>query len=143
MKFWTELASRLKHFDPDLTMFEIINEPVFKGREEEWNALNQRLAAAIRKAAPDHTIMTSGPNWGGIDGLRKLKLLDDPNVVYSFHCYDPSPSHTRALPGLGRTLNPCETFLTHRVRKMWRLCWRTWGRTPAQKKYSRTMATKE
>jgi len=89
VKFWTELAGRLKHFDPDLTMFEIINEPVFKGSEAEWNSLNERLAAAIRKSAPDHTIMTSGPNWGGIDGLRKLKLLDDPNVVYSFHCYDP------------------------------------------------------
>ncbi len=89
VKFWGTLAARLKHFDPELTMFEIINEPVFKGREEEWNSLNQKLAAAIRKSAPDHTIMTSGPNWGGIDGLRKLTLLEDTNVVYSFHCYDP------------------------------------------------------
>jgi aryl-phospho-beta-D-glucosidase BglC (GH1 family) len=89
VKFWSDLAGRLKRFDPDLTMFEIINEPVFSGHEAEWNPLNARLAAAIRKSAPDHTIMTSGPNWGGIDGLRKLTLLDDPNVVYSFHCYDP------------------------------------------------------
>lgn len=89
VKFWGTFAARLKHFDPDLTVLEIINEPVFKGREEEWNTLNQRLANAIRKNAPDHTIMTSGPNWGGIDGLRKLKPLEDPNVVYSFHCYDP------------------------------------------------------
>ena len=39
--------------------------------------------------APRHTIITSGPNWGGIDGLKKLKLLPDRNVIYSFHCYDP------------------------------------------------------
>jgi aryl-phospho-beta-D-glucosidase BglC (GH1 family) len=89
LRFWTDLAAHLKHFDPELTMFEIINEPVFAGHEDEWNPLNARLAAAIRKSAPDHTIMTSGPNWGGIDGLRKLKLLDDRNIVYSFHCYDP------------------------------------------------------
>ena len=89
VRFWSILAARLKRFDPELTMFEIINEPVFSGREAEWNAFNARLASAIRKSAPEHTIMTSGPNWGGIDGLRKLKLLDDPNVVYSFHCYDP------------------------------------------------------
>ena len=38
---------------------------------------------------PQHTIVTSGPNWGGIDGLKKLKLLPDKNVIYSFHCYDP------------------------------------------------------
>lgn len=89
VRFWTNLAARLKHFDPDLTIFEIINEPVFSGCEGDWNTLNVRLAGAIRNSAPEHTIMTSGPNWGGIDGLHKLKLVEDPNVVYSFHCYDP------------------------------------------------------
>ncbi|HLH53872.1 MAG TPA: cellulase family glycosylhydrolase [Verrucomicrobiae bacterium] len=89
VKFWSHLAARLNQFDPELTLFEIINEPVFKDRETEWNGFNRRLAEAIRKSAPNHTIMTSGPNWGGIDGLRKLELLEDTNVVYSFHCYDP------------------------------------------------------
>jgi aryl-phospho-beta-D-glucosidase BglC (GH1 family) len=91
VKFWSALAMRLNALDPDLTVLEIINEPVFREREEEWNTFNARLAAAIRASAPQHTIMTSGPNWGGIDGLRKLKLLPDKNVVYSFHCYDPFP----------------------------------------------------
>ncbi len=89
VRFWGLLAGRLSRFDPDLTILEIVNEPVFDRREEEWNTLNARLAAAIRQAAPRHTIITSGPNWGGIDGLKKLKLLPDRNVIYSFHCYDP------------------------------------------------------
>ena len=88
-KFWSALAERLGAFDPDLTVLEIINEPVFARREDEWNTLNKRLAAAIRKSAPRHTIMTTGANWGGIDGLQRLELLPDQNVVYSFHCYDP------------------------------------------------------
>lgn len=91
VKFWTALASRLATFDPDLTLLEIVNEPVFDKRESEWDTLNERLAGAIRRSAPEHTIVTSGPNWGGIDGLRKLKPLGDQNVVYSFHCYDPFP----------------------------------------------------
>jgi len=89
IRFWGSLAARLSRFDPELTLLEIINEPVFDRREEEWNTLNGRLAAVIRQNAPPHTIITSGPNWGGIDGLKKLKLLPDRNVVYSFHCYDP------------------------------------------------------
>jgi aryl-phospho-beta-D-glucosidase BglC (GH1 family) len=89
LQFWADYAARLRHFDPEFTMFEVINEPVFHGREPEWNMLNGQVTAAIRKNAPLHTIMTSGPNWGGIDGLHKLKLLSDLNVVYSFHCYDP------------------------------------------------------
>jgi hypothetical protein len=91
VRFWTALATRLSSFDPDLTVLEIVNEPVFAKREAEWNPFNARLAAAIRQSAPQHTIMTSGPNWGGIDGLKKLTLLPDKNVVYSFHCYDPFP----------------------------------------------------
>ncbi len=87
--FWSALAARLAGFDPDLTVFEMINEPVFAGREGEWNALNVRLSAAIRKSAPQHTIITTGANWGGIDGLKRLELLPDRNVVYSFHSYDP------------------------------------------------------
>jgi aryl-phospho-beta-D-glucosidase BglC (GH1 family) len=88
-RFWGLLAARLSRFDPELTILEIINEPVFDRREEEWNTLNARLAGIIRQNAPQNTIVTSGPNWGGIDGLGKLKLLPDSNVVYSFHCYDP------------------------------------------------------
>jgi len=89
VRFWGSLAARLAHFDPEWTVLEIINEPVFDHREQEWNTLNVRLAAAIRQSAPRHTIITSGPNWGGIDGLKKLQLLPDKNVIYSFHCYDP------------------------------------------------------
>lgn len=90
-RFWASLARRLSRFDPELTLLEIVNEPVFDRREEEWNVLNARLAAVIRENAPAHTIVTSGPNWGGIDGLRQLRPLADRNVVYSFHCYDPFP----------------------------------------------------
>jgi endoglucanase len=90
-RFWSALASRLAPFDPDLTMLELINEPVFDKREGEWTVLQARLAAAIRRSAPDHTLVTSGPNWGGIDGLKKIEPLPDRNVVYSFHCYDPFP----------------------------------------------------
>ena len=40
----------------------------------------------------EYVLRIGGPsNWGGIDGLKKLKLLADKNVIYSFHCYDPFP----------------------------------------------------
>ena len=106
VRFWGDLAARLQAFDPDLTVLEIINEPVFAGREEEWDVLNARLAAAIRRSAPQHTIMTSGPNWGGIDGLQRLELLPDKNVVYSFHCYDPFPFTHQGATWAGDDVRP-------------------------------------
>jgi len=105
-RFWGLLAKRFSHLDPELTIFEIINEPVFAGREEEWNVLNARLAGIIRQNAPQHTIITSGPNWGGIDGLKKLKLLPDRNVVYSFHCYDPFPFTHQGATWAGEAVKP-------------------------------------
>lgn len=105
-RFWGDLAGRLRHFDPELTVLEIINEPVFAGREPEWNALNGRLASTIRGQAPDHTIMTSGPNWGGIDGLNKLAPPGDANVVYSFHCYDPFPFTHQGATWSGPDVKP-------------------------------------
>jgi hypothetical protein len=50
--------------------------------------------------------MTSGPNWGGIDGLKKLKLLPDKNVIYSFHCYDPFPFTHQGATWAGEDVKP-------------------------------------
>ncbi|MCE5269033.1 MAG: glycoside hydrolase family 5 protein [Planctomycetaceae bacterium] len=91
VRCWGLLAARLSRFDPEWTILETINEPNFCGRTDEWNRLDARLVAAIRHGAPRHTIITSGPDGGSVDGLKKLKLLPDRNVIYSFHCYDPFP----------------------------------------------------
>jgi aryl-phospho-beta-D-glucosidase BglC (GH1 family) len=106
VRFWGLLAARLSRFDPEMTLLEIINEPVFAHREEEWNTLNGRLAAVIRQRAPLHTIVTSGPNWGGIDGLKKIKLLPDKNVIYSFHCYDPFTFTHQGATWAGEVVKP-------------------------------------
>lgn len=89
--FWGAYAKHLSKFDPEKTFLEIVNEPVFDGREGEWYALQKRLASTIRASAPKHTIVATGANWGGVAGLQKLEPLDDRNVVYSFHFYDPFP----------------------------------------------------
>lgn len=106
VKFWSALAKRLSSFDPELTVLELVNEPVFAGREHEWPPFSERLVAAIRAAAPAHTILTSGANWGGIDGLQKLTPLADRNVVYSFHCYDPFPFTHQGATWAGEAVKP-------------------------------------
>ena len=56
VRFWGSLAARLSRFDPELTILEIINEPVFDHREQQWNTLNAppgRRDPARRAAAHD------------------------------------------------------------------------------------------
>lgn len=91
LKFWGVLARHYSKVNPEMLFLEIINEPVFTGREADWHALQKRFVAEVRKQAPRHTIVVTGAGWGGIDGLKRLSPLEDKNLVYSFHFYDPFP----------------------------------------------------
>ena len=92
VNFWKVAARRVSHYDPEMVLLEIVNEPVYTGHEAEWAPFQEQLVAAIRAGAPDHTIVATGPNWSNINGgLLILKPLADRNLVYTFHCYDPHP----------------------------------------------------
>jgi hypothetical protein len=91
--YWEALARHFAAVSSDRIFFEIMNEPHLTAREKIdpswWAPVQAELAAAIRRGAPDNTIIATGERWGGIDGLVALEPLADPNVVYSFHWYDP------------------------------------------------------
>lgn len=86
---WSVLAERLAAKDPDRVFLEILNEPVFDRSAPRWAEIQTELAAAIRKAAPKHTIIATGTEWSSIGGLLQLAPLADKNVVYTFHFYEP------------------------------------------------------
>jgi len=87
VQFWSKLAGHLSRRDPDGLFLEVLNEPIVK--QDVWIPLQQRAIRAIRQAAPDHTIIANPPAWSGISDLLKMTPVDDPNVVYNFHFYDP------------------------------------------------------
>jgi aryl-phospho-beta-D-glucosidase BglC (GH1 family) len=86
---WAVLARRLAGSDPEWVLFEVLNEPHDLKDPAIWPAEQERLVAIIRAAAPRHTIIATGDDYGNIDGLLRLKPLADSNVVYSFHFYEP------------------------------------------------------
>ena len=67
---------------------EILNEPEFKDAYR-WYGVEAKLAAAIRRAAPRHTIIATGARWDNDEDLVFLEPLPDPNVIYVFHFYEP------------------------------------------------------
>ncbi len=87
--FWHALAPALAGTDPRLTFPEVLNEPVFAHDPAGWAALQALALAEIRAALPRHTILLTGQDWGSLAGLLALRPAADPNVVYSFHFYDP------------------------------------------------------
>jgi len=91
--YWQAIARRYAHLDANRVFFEIMNEPHSSAyghvTSAWWPPVQERFARAIRAVAPDNTLVATGEKWGGIDGLVAIRPLPDPNVVYSFHYYEP------------------------------------------------------
>ncbi len=85
---WAALAAHLSSRNPERVFFEAMNEPVIKDAAR-WNAIQGKALAAMRAAAPRHTLIASGAQWSSVDQLLLLEPVPDPNVVYNFHCYEP------------------------------------------------------
>ncbi len=88
-RFWTSFARHLSQFDPDWVILEPMNEPVLSGKEENWPPTQKKVIAAIRKGAPKHSVLATGARWSNLDTLLELDPLQDPNIIYNFHFYEP------------------------------------------------------
>ena len=85
---WRKLAAHYADRDPNMVFFEILNEPEIDD-PYRWAGIQARVAAAIREAAPDNTIIATGASWSNILDLLALQPLADGNVIYNFHFYEP------------------------------------------------------
>lgn len=107
---WERMARRYKG-SKVIWGFDLANEPVedsWTGEVDDWHALAERTARAIRAIDPNRTLIVEPAEWGGPDGLRHFVPVDVPNVVYSVHMYIPhefthqgvhSPSGPIRYPG--------------------------------------------
>jgi endoglucanase len=86
--FWKSFAQHFAGTDPEKVYFEVLNEPEGVS-DDRWAQEQARAIEIIRSQAPQHTIIATGEDWGGIDGLLEVKPVRDDNVIYSFHDYEP------------------------------------------------------
>jgi aryl-phospho-beta-D-glucosidase BglC (GH1 family) len=85
---WRSLATHFAPLDPDYVFFEIMNEPE-QPDTYRWQGIQSLVAQQIRTAAPNHTIIACGARWSGLEDLLHLEPLALPNVIYTFHDYEP------------------------------------------------------
>jgi len=101
--FWRSFARHFAATDPEKVYFEGLNEPNGVSYTR-WSKQQRRLVSAIRKQAPRHTIIAAAVDFSNINGLLEEEPLADPNIVYTFHDYEPMTfTHqgaTWAGPGL-------------------------------------------
>ena len=83
---WLEIERRY-HDRPGIA-FELLNE-VRDVDPAKWNALADRMVAAIREKNATRPIVVGSTCWNSCWTLPRLKVWDDPNVIYTFHMYEP------------------------------------------------------
>ena len=86
---WSQLATRYKD-EPNLVMFELLNEPHEKLDADIWNAWIPGLIATIRETNPTRNIVVGPTHWNSLDDLSLLRLpADDHHLIVTFHYYQP------------------------------------------------------
>jgi endoglucanase len=85
---WKEIAGRYKNTDPEKVFFELRNEP-HDIAAEVWRKQAEALIAAVRQTAPRHTLIVGFHDWNSRKALVESQPFADPNIIYTFHYYDP------------------------------------------------------
>ncbi|HRK73641.1 MAG TPA: cellulase family glycosylhydrolase [Rhodothermales bacterium] len=87
-QLWHALAIKVSDTNPEFLFLEPLNEPVMND-SRGWQVFQNQLLLAIRSGAPKHTLVAVGDMFSSLDQLNLLQPVDDPNVVYAFHFYEP------------------------------------------------------
>jgi hypothetical protein len=94
---WQVLARHLAGRDPNRFFFELMNE----SEEQDsyrWVGLESATVKAIRDIDTKHTIIASGAHYDSIGDLLTTDTIDDPNIIYTFHFYEPYPFTHQGAP---------------------------------------------
>jgi endoglucanase len=85
---WSQIALRYND-QPASVAFELVNEPNDKLTSDKLNPLVTRAVELVRKSNPTRIIIVDCAFWANAEQLDQLVLPDDPNVVPTFHMYQP------------------------------------------------------
>lgn len=86
---WRQIASRYNNRSKYI-IYEILNEPKSNGEiASKWIKLQQGIIDLIRSYDPERDIVVTSADFSSIDTFVKMKPYKDPNLIYSFHFYEP------------------------------------------------------
>jgi endoglucanase len=84
---WRRLAERIARRPAEPVFAELLNEP--NTDDAIWRDQAERLAARLRGDLPATTLIVGPAPYQRVEALAAWRPLDDSNVVYAFHYYDP------------------------------------------------------
>jgi endoglucanase len=94
---WQVLARHFATRDPEHFFFELMNESEISD-SYRWVGIQSQVTYAIRQIDPRHTVLASGAHFDSIPDLLETQPISDPNVIYTFHFYEPYPFTHQGAP---------------------------------------------
>lgn len=88
-EIWRQIAVSFKDA-PASVYFELINEPHDKFDASNLMAVQAPALAAVRESNPTRPVVIDGPHWASLADMLTTQFPDDPNIVPTFHYYDPA-----------------------------------------------------
>lgn len=84
---WSQTALHFKDRS-EYILYEILNEP-HGISTSVWGTIQNNVINAIRTHDTKHMIVVGGSSFNSYAELKNLPLYSDPNLLYTFHFYDP------------------------------------------------------
>ena len=82
------VAFEKRYANDNSIAFELLNE-VRDVDPAKWNSLAQSTIHALRQLNKDRKIILGSIRWNHPEALHFMEVLDDENVIYTFHMYKP------------------------------------------------------
>jgi endoglucanase len=104
---WQHIAEHYKPYSTTTVVFELLDEPRFKGAGAQYRMMIGDVVAAIRQVAPLNTLVVDLPKSATLDGFDDFVQLPDSNTIYAFHFYEPyivTHQGLKVAPVFGRAL---------------------------------------
>lgn len=89
---WKHVAEHYASNEREDIFFELLNEPDMTNgavKSPAWHAAAQEDVDSIRTVDTKHTIIFGDAEWYSISVLSKSEPLNDDNVIYAIHTYEP------------------------------------------------------
>ncbi len=90
IELWRAIAERYRA-EPAVAGFGLLNEPLPPQGPEQWKDLAERTISAIRQVDQHHMIFVERTHLSEETEVEQERFfkVNDPNVVYEFHFYEP------------------------------------------------------
>jgi endoglucanase len=88
-EMWRQIGVAFKD-EPASVYFELINEPNTNLTAANLLAIQTPALTAVRASNPTRRVVIDGANYASLDSMLTSPFPADPNIVPTFHYYDPA-----------------------------------------------------